>query len=395
MNEYSFDSLPPEEQKRIDYIEGRSELFETKLLRFSLAGKDKTEKKKKLLVATRDPGSGNALVPVLKKLEDDAQIEIDVLTDGRAEEIIQNNFKTEDITSQKSALAVSDVIGNPKAILIDSSAEMGIESFMASTFPEVPKVLVGDWYSDVIPLLIRLKEKGFPFPEKICVMDNGARETILRKFPELEDRIEITGQPAFDRIANEDTQHIAAEVKNRLGLKPTDKLVTFMSTMDEPEKIRQMAEALSRFSSDFYFVFRRHPRDNVSYETYKRILTDVGVRVIDTQEFSTNDIGAASDVILTTWSTEGLYGLYRRKPTINIIDHNFKIEDGLELPLPPVKFGASVGIDTVSKLADVMPDILNPSSHLNQKLKIAMEKYYRTDGKNAERVANVVRQYLK
>jgi hypothetical protein len=147
-------------------------------------------------------------------------------------------------------------------------------------------------------------------------------------------------------------------------------------------------------AGDFYFAFRRHPRDNVSFETYKKILTDAGIRVVDTEEFSTNDIGAASDVVLTTWSTEGLNGIYRRKPTVHITDSHFSIPEALDLPLPPVKLEASVGVDRIDEMSRVLPQLLDLGSSLNKKLREKMEEHYPADGKNAERVANIVRQYL-
>jgi hypothetical protein len=60
-----------------------------------------------------------------------------------------------------------------------------------------------------------------------------------------------------------------------------------------------------------------------------------------------------------------------------------------------VKLGASVGINRVDKLAGILPELLNKESALNSSLSESMQQNYPVDGKNAERVANVVRQYLK
>lgn len=398
MNENFFrrlSSAKPQEQQRVAYIDGREDLFETKILRIKPTNETKTIKS--LLVSIRDPGSGNALTPVLKELASDRGLQIDVVTDGRAQEIIQDNFQTKDVTPQGKigALAADSVVGTPDVTLMDRSSEIGIETYVTATFPEVPKILVEDYYTNTIKFLSELIERKLPLPEKICVMDEGAKELIVKKFPELESIIEVTGQPAFDRFTREDTEQLANEVKEKLGLKPTDKLVSFMSTMDEPEKIRQMAESLKAIAGDFYFAFRRHPRDNVGYETYKKILTDADIQVVDTDAFSTNDIGAASDVVLTTWSTEGLHGIYRRKPTVHITDPNFRIPETLDLPLPPVKSGASIGLNKVNEVSQILPQLLDLNSDLSTKLSQKMEEQYPADGKNAERVANIVRQYLK
>lgn len=65
------------------------------------------------------------------------------------------------------------------------------------------------------------------------------------------------------------------------------------------------------------------------------------------------------------------------------------------MPLAPVKSGASVGLDRVAELAEILPKLLDKQSSLNGLLREKMEKYYPADGNNARRVADIVRQYLK
>lgn len=395
MDENYFEKLPPEEKERIGYIEDRPDLFETKILKIKTQEDEEDEKgneKTELLVSTRDPGSGNAVLPVLKELIKDKGLQIDIITDGRAQEIIQNNFQTQDITPERIVLEAENVIGTPKAILIDVSSNIGIDAYVSLTFPGVPKILILDYYADLVE---EFKEKNLPFPDKICVLDKKAKELLIESFPKLENIIEITGQPAFDKFAKENTEQLAREVKQKLGLKPTDKLVSFMSTMDELEKIKLLAETLEKINGSFYFAFRPHPRDNVSYKTYNKILTDANIKIVDTKKFSTNDIGAASDVVLTTWSTEGLHAIYRRKPSIHIIDTDFKIPSSIHLPPPPVELGASIGVNKVAEIEQILPLLLDTNSDLNKQLKEKMGEQYPADGKNTERVVNIIRQYLK
>ncbi len=392
MNEGLLGNLSEQEKKRLAYIEGRPDLFETKV--FKIIPQTGAGREKNLLVTSRDPGSCNALLPVLRELHNDSGLQINLITDGRAQEIIQKNFIIEDVTPENSVLEADKIVGPPNAILIDRSSETGIDSYVIATYKEVPIILVEDYYSNTLGFLKKIFERGLPWPEKICVMDQGAKEIIVEKFPELEDIIEITGQPAFDRFNKEDTKQITAEVKEKLGLSTNDKLVSYMSTIDELEKVRLIAEELKRVGGNFYFAFRRHPRDNVPYEEFRKILIDAGIRVVDTDEFSTDQIGAASDVILTNWSTEGLNGIYRRKPTVHITDQNFRIPENLLLPLVPIKLGASIGINDVNELSGVLDDLLDSKSEINKKLKENMEKYYPADGKNAQRVASIVRRYL-
>ena len=120
MKSAPFERMSPEQKERIAYIEGREDLFETKLLRIKSA----REAQKNLLVAARDPGSGNALVPVLQELVKDPELQVEIITDGRAKGIFQDNFQTEDITPKGSILAAETAIENPNAILMDKSSRL-------------------------------------------------------------------------------------------------------------------------------------------------------------------------------------------------------------------------------------------------------------------------------
>lgn len=390
--------LSHEDQIRLGYIEGREDLFETRLLRIepAEAGGAPAEAKK-ILIATRDTGSGNALTPVMELLRHDSNIQMDILTDGRAQEIMQKKFKTSDITPSGMVLGSDRSIGRVNAILTNSSpSNIGLEAYAAGTFNESPSVVVEDYYTSSFNYLEALIERKLPLPEKICVMDEAARALVAEKFPELGGRITVTGQPAFDRFAHEPTEEIMSHVRKKLGLTPQDKLVTFMATFtpDFPCNeggIQKLARQFAATGPDTALAFRIHPRDNTPYASYETAFKALGIKTIDTRTLSTDEVSAASDMIITTWSTEGLHGIYRRKPTIHLIDASLnRIPETLTLPIPPVKLGASVGIDNVQKLSDSINLLKGPSETLAQ-LEMNMKKYYPLDGKNTQRVADEVR----
>jgi len=387
--------LPPEEKTRLAYIEGREDLFRTRVLEFeqeegNILGKEATN----IVVESRDPGGANALVPVLELLQKQKDVKIKAITDGRAQEIFQKNFKTKDITPEDNILRAAELIGSPDLALIGISDESGIEMFVSATFPEVPSVLVEDYYSASSGYLQRLKDGKLPYPKKICVIDEGAKDILIRKFPDLEGRVEVTGQPKFDKIAIEDTEKIEKEVKRKLGLTAKDKLVSFMSTtIDGVEKIKEIASAIQKTGSEFYFAFKRHPRDNISYAEYKKIFEDAGIKIIDTEEFTVDEIGAASDVVLTTWSTVGIDAIYRRKPVANIVDFRYPVPEGYDFPLAPVKLQASAGVDHIEQLTEILPQLLDKKSSTNAQLLKNIEKHYKLDGKSAERVVNIINQF--
>ena len=392
MGESFLESLPPEEKSRLAYIEGLEDLFRTKVLEID-PEKDGTETPKEVLVISRDPGSAAALMPVMEELRKDKTIKMMAVVDGRAEEAFEKKFAVKDVTPQM-ALAADTVVGKPDVVLADSSTERGIETYAAATFEEVPMVLVEDYYANTLGYLDRLKKRGLRFPEKICVMDEAAKKIILEKFPEVEASIEITGQPAFDRFATEDTNHIEKRIKNQLGLQESEKLITIMSALEGADFNTKLAEGLTKSDPSLRFVFRRHPRDNISYEEYRRIFADAGIEIIDTNSLDTNEVGAASDLVITSSSTEALNGIYRRKPTMHVIDRELDRFKSGEVP-PPVMLGASVGIFDFADLRKKVEEILNRSSQLYSEISKNMQDYYPSDGKNAERVAKVVNRIIE
>lgn len=390
-------SFSQDDKKRLAYIEGREDLFSTKILSITNEG-ETTTGKGKILIVSRDPGSANALIPVIVNLAKDPEFNIKILTDGRAQEIFQKKIDTKDVTPQAGALADNSLIGKPDVLLIDpSQSEVGIDTYAPATYPEVPMVLLEDYYGSSLKYLRILKnrnDKVFRLPAKICVMDEAAKNLIAAEMPDLEDRIEITGQPSFDRLAQENTDDISEKVRTDLGLKKEDKVVTIMSSLEGLEFIKSLAKAFENAGSNFKLIFRRHPRDNITYEEYEKIFNDSGIKLISTHEFDTDSIGAASDLIVSSGSIEVLNAIYRRKPALNIIDKELD-EFTTRIMPPAVKMGATVGITKVSELSQLLPQLLDAESDISIELRKNMKKYYNKDGKNAERVAEVVREIIK
>ncbi len=387
-------NLTPEDKKRVGYIEGREDLFETKVLSFESSSSVEVDQSE-LLVIARDPGGANALVPVLEILNKDPKIKIKAVVDGRAQETFQKKFKTTDITPKDGALAIDTIVGSPDLVVIDVSLnEQGIETYATSTFSEVPTVILEDYYGSALLYLRTLRKRNMRFPEKICVLDDCAKKILVDEFPELVEKIEITGQPAFDRFATEDTEAISNKTRQQLGINENDRVITFMSSLEGVNFVREFTNSLAGTDRNFKLIFRRHPRDNTTYEEYEKIFNEAGITLINTNFLDTDSVGAASDLIITSTSTESLHAIYRRKPNLNIVDKELDIYLPRTMP-PTVDLGVSAGIQKSAQLSELLPQLLDQQSGLNRKLKENMERYYPKDGKNAERVASVVRQVLE
>ena len=378
-------------RERVAYIVGRLDLFETKILRIDAVDE---VPKKKILVSTRDPGSANALLPVIQRLTQNPELQIDILTDGRAQEVIERNFQVTNITPSHMVLWADMAIGVPDIIVIDRSDEKGIDTYGITTFPEVPYILVEDYYSNTLIFLAEVVWRKMRLPEKICVLDGVAKEIIVSQFPQLEDRIVLTGNPWFDRFASEKAEEIQRNMRMKLWLGENDRLVSFMSAIEWIDMAKKLAETLAKQKGSFYFVFRRHPRDNISYEVYHELFQNLWVRIIETSGYTTDEISLASDIVLTSWSTEWLNGIYRGKMTAHITDWNYPIPEVFTLPLPPVRLWGSVEVNNIDQLDSIIPELLDPNSELAFSVRESIRKNYPTDGNNTGRVVDIIRNYL-
>lgn len=395
MNEIFGSYITPDKFERLDYSEKDPDSFNTKLF---FVGDGEPGPDGSMVVVSRDAGSAAALSPVVKILEDQKRVGISVLTDGRAEGAIKGQFETVEHTPE-NPLQIADSIPAPNLILADVSSEQGLETYLNATFENVPLVLIEDYYSNTKEYLKAVKERpGLRMPVKICVMDEEAKNIILSDHPELSEVVEVTGQPAFDSIANEDVKGISEQVRAKLGLAISDKIVAFMSTDDvNISQITKIAEILAQAGPEYTLAFRKHPADNTTYEQYFEMLEQLGIKCVDTREFATKEVSAASDLVITTWSTAGIEAIYRKKPTIHILDD--QVLDvppkHMESELPPVKFGASLKNDDVAMLPDQMEGLLDTESEVYQRVMANMAEYYPADGKNAERVVQVLQRVLQ
>ncbi len=388
--------LPKEEARRVAYLEGREDLFRTKLLRIETEHRAEEPGSQQICVLSRDPGSGNALAPVIDLLRKEKEIELLALVDGRAEEIFRKQFPVTADKSGREGLDALKAIETSDLFLTGPSEEPGIEASALAVHPEVPMVLLDVYYGDSLRLLKKLKERGLPLPSRVCVMDQEAARINIEHYPELADRIRVTGLPSMDRFASEDTEGISRRTRERLAIAPEEKLVVWMATIDmTKELLAASAKEISQSKTPLTIIFRRHPRDNTPYDEYHAILKEAGLHYVDTQALASDEVAAAADLVLTTTSTEGLHAIHRRKPSIHVNDERYKeLYPGIFLPLPQVRSGASVGTQDVTELSALVDELLDPTSARNAELRRNMESHYPRDGKNAQRVVEVIKEIL-
>lgn len=354
-----------------------------------------------VLVVSRDPGSANALVPVIDRLLDDpAPPVVMFYVDGQAKDIFLKRFEPEERSCPDgSALHVMSDYPRLHVILTCASvSNSDLETYARVACPGVPVVAVEDNYFMSYAWFERLRESGIEFPERFCAIDDISAHKASQTFPELVDRIAITGQPAFDRFVGETTDAIDASMRMELGLEG-ESVVVFAATTKLLPLVQAMAPHLAAANrrTPFKFVFRRHPRDTVSEEDYRNALLGAGVDLLDTGRLTMDQVGCLADLVMTTWSTEALHAVCRGKPVIYVRDPScMKVEGVNVINPPPVEAGAAMLVGAVAALESVLGEDFLPvmESDMASTMYADALDFYLMDGENAARVAVDVRDFF-
>ncbi|MEK7545959.1 MAG: hypothetical protein AAB554_02675 [Patescibacteria group bacterium] len=337
-----------------------------------------------VLVVSRDPGSANALIPVIERLrQDDPAIDIRFLPDLVAKQIFLKRYELEEAPLEAP----------PRTVLTSASVSCNeLETHARTIYPGVPLVAVEDNYFTSYAWLERLRALRLPFPERYCAIDAVSARKAVETFPELAGRVVVTGQPACDVIASERTADIGADARRRLGVGPEESVVFFASSPGLLQLVQAMATRLGSMKTPFRFVFRHHPRDSVSKEAYESPLTEAGVRILDVGTLTNAQALCMADVVMTSFSSDPLLALCRRKAVVYLRDRKYlRMEGSDELLPPPVEAGVAAMIDDVDVLASILTGIL---SDVSKRLRLDAPGYYRLDGQNARRAADAVRRFM-
>ncbi len=286
-------------------------------------------------------------------------------------------------------------------------------------------VLVLDAHASSLRFLRQLRDWKLEYPDAICAIDDAQKAILVAEFPELENRITVTGQPIYDKFAvthDKDGKNIGFDmVGNRQavrsvlkekGLEESDKLVTI--TLSPPpeglgvekyakpmERVIEIAKALGRIPEEkrknIVVTLRKHPKDPVPEEEYVAVLNEHGVRTISSGVVTETDhVVAASDALLNIWSTTGQLAVTLGVPTVFVVDKKFPPPPDIYAEAPSSQKGieASEYCEDTAELSGIVEDILDPTSARSLKLKKNMKQFYqdKNTGKNAENVANVIRR---
>lgn len=181
-----------------------------------------------------DPGGASALAGAIELLRQEARVEVVAFAYRQAAVIWKSRGLTFDALSgdisRQQSKDLLEVSGAALLLLGTSVNGLDLEKLflMAAGELGIRSLAVLDYWSNYRPRFAQ-KEGELLLPDKIAVMDARAyREMAADGFPE--ERLVVTGQPAFDRLKSlRKTFSGASEVRQRVGAASDAKVVVFAS----------------------------------------------------------------------------------------------------------------------------------------------------------------------
>lgn len=393
---------------------------ETRL--FSLETQEANEKPM-ILVGARDMGTARNLEPVIVELRKRGY-GVSVLTDNPSEKFLRTRFPDAKEISLKTSLEAIDVT-KPSLVLsgISATNNPGIEFYLAKTGEsesESEKIPVV-WVEDLWGVATRKEQFKFAIhPDVVCAYDEYSKNLDMEHIQQAGKKdwsrvkFEVTGSPVMDELAGESNhQKISDKVRVALGVEKEDVMVTYMGggppedLVDLKKFITGLEKVAEKGDKKIKFTARIHPsifgtgslaKYKKEFEILLEGLKGENIEVVDTMGlFSTDEVAIATDVIVSRFSTEGVKGVYRNKVCLFMLlpelgGKALKESDGMDT-LPVIETGASLGVFKEKDLVAVIGKALDPAEQ--EKLFQAQRRHHHLDGRNTERVVEIIENILK
>lgn len=256
----------------------------------------------------------------------------------------------------------------PDIVLATNSPRAEQAAILAAGQLEIPSICINDLFA-----LQEFQWLGKPgYANKICVLNDAVKAFLINKGRKPED-IEVTGNPAFDRLADNslvkqgvllrETKKWNDGKKNLLwASQPEPALHPFMpgKVGDPclPRSIETVLRQLVRERTDLRLIVRYHPSENISF------VPDTNI------EFSpiSEDLGTllyAVDGVAITCSTVGLEAALIGKPVFAVNSSIFTADT------PYVEFGIAIGCPTPRELPNLICQWLD--QHINIHPRITLD----------------------
>ena len=356
----------------------------------------------RIWVVTRDPGGHNAVWPAREELNRRHHHVLDIAT-GKAIEIMKSKkipfvAVPETPTPYHDYNEFFDDLKLPDVYVTSTCSEGGIGRNLIRLlgYLGVPTVAVTDFWGGGQNQFF--KDTKF-WPDAICVQDELSKEILLGDWHGYsESRVHITGQPAFDALANINTSEITDRVRQSSSCNENWPIVVYAGQLQgSSETLLSLVRALNNLPNKVYLALLKHPRmsmnspeEETPWNKAKNEFTN-GV-ILERGNFSTDEWSAACDVMVSMTSTVLATAGYLRKECVSILLPQVDKLQGLGLSGLPME---KLGTCAVARSQDETETLLKKAlSQDGLGLRKNQENHFKLDGKSASRVADVVENLL-
>lgn len=371
-------------------------------------------KQQTIITICGDPGGTNAVVPVIKHLRVGAKEKIYNFAYGNAITIFKKNQIPCIPLAETSSLLDIQVLFReyqPSALITGTSmnaTNLEKKFLTIAKALAVPSISILDFWANY-----SLRFSDTPgdlkfIPDVIAVMDELAyKEMVTEGFSP--DNLIITGQPAFDGIAEykKRSKHRSfREIRQKYCVRENDLFVVFVSQplsrfygkdrtypgflgYTEKTVLNDLVRALDVISDgsseDIVLLIRPHPKEKIAdYDMNK----SSNIRIIIADQDDPRDLILASDLV-AGMNTELLVEACYLGSIVISIQPGLMMRD----VLPTNRGGYSIPIYSHKELLDVTRSaLMDPDIRSKMKNKL---KHFKHDGHATERVVKAFHQLMK
>ncbi|MCL5410776.1 MAG: CDP-glycerol glycerophosphotransferase family protein [Patescibacteria group bacterium] len=353
----------------------------------------------KIWACCKDTGGTKGVVQVLRKLEQAGRFKIRIFANGVAPRFLEEAGVTEYEVCDDPTSVLASTSERPSFLLtsLDSPGSIGAKMVRAlraedykgtiialSDYP-VSSALTNDW-TDIRPNYI--------------TSGGLANTAVIKKlWPEFEhgQRIVETGYPAFDRLTHLNVPEIRARIRKELGIAEDRFLITLLTEkFGAAEVLEQFTKVFKELGSKALVAIRPHPgikadpEENERFLKEKKLLSGQTVETVD--KFTTEEVMAASDAVVATYSTALGEASAMGIPSVNfVIPMIEKIymerTSGVAPVFPWVSEGVCSEARTTEELKDLLKSIITGETRSRS---VEAQRHLLLDGSSATRVSKFI-----
>lgn len=367
-------------------------------------------KEKSILWGMRDAGAASSGLPVITELLKGG-INVDIIADGPARESVDKaNLSLQKLELYSPRRDLFDLIGRNlkykdlnlavSGHAVKPDIEQALTYYSRLNYYTRGYSIPTVWYEDMPPFLAfykrnLAKEGKLILPDYLFCFSESSANQNTDLIHDFEGKTVVVGNPAFDKFVGIDRVGTYKSARSKLGVEDDEIYITYMATKTRAtmESFRDLVEGVKGLGMDrFRLSVRIHPQESKDAEIkkeYDAILAQVEEHGLDTTGYSTDDIGMASDLVVTDTSTAGFEAVLRDQLAMHIlIPENMVLRDEWKDELPPdpscVLDGTSPVVRTKDGMKDVLQQVLFDIRYQNE-LRVYRQVWIKTIGGATER----------